>query len=460
VRTIAQSPDVLPIAHAGSEAAARASFGKLLLLTLFFVTIVPDFRRIEGDDNPFVMIMGTANVLLGAWYCVIYRRFTTRLFLWASAFLLLIGAGTITGIYYDQGSYLVLSRAMPVVSFLLAAIAVHSLSGDAEKKAAIGIILAIGLIAAAAKFVLGFYYYDLNLDNVRYQIISGSITLLFAYGFAAMFSKGRTLALIVISIALFVVALSVTRTYIIVFGISALVCIYSYTKTASRLSGTLLLVIAASIFAVALTELFPDVLGRWTYRMTNSGFDVDLTAAFRVAEAEFQLRRLWSDGEGLLFGFGHAARTGLAGENVRLIASELGREATNLSSFGYGHNLYVGVLYVGGLVAGVPVVAALFELLWRGLQQARATSASRVDRFLLIWGASAFAGYLVNGMLAGSFSDRSISFFFGVSAGLVLLGLEPGRQVVNRVSHRSADIQGDVRTPKQRRAAMARQAAA
>ena len=67
MRTIAQSRDVLPLGHTGSEAAVRASFGKLLLLTLFCLTIVPDFRRVEGDDNPFVMIMGIANVVLGAW---------------------------------------------------------------------------------------------------------------------------------------------------------------------------------------------------------------------------------------------------------------------------------------------------------------------------------------------------------------------------------------------------------
>jgi hypothetical protein len=458
VRTIAQNSDVLPSSHPGSEAASQPSFGKLLLLTLVCLTIVPDFRRIEGDDNPFVMIMGIANVLLGTWYCVLYHHFTTRLFLWVSTFVLLIGVGIITGILYGQETYFVLSHTIPVLSFMFAAIAGHSLHGDAEKKAAIGIILAVGLVAAAVKFVVGFYYYDLDIENVRYQIIAGSIPLLFAYGFAGMFSKGRKLALLSISIALFIVALSVTRAYIIVFGISALVCIYSYSRTASRLSGTLVLVIATSILAVTLTELFPGVLGRWTYRMTNSGFDVDLTAAFRVAEAEFQLRRLWSDGEGLLFGFGHAAKTGLAGDNVRLIAGELGREATNFSSFGYGHNLYVGLLYVGGLVGGVPVVVAFFQLLWKGLRHARQASASPTDKFLLIWGVSAFAGYLVAGMLAGTFGDRSISFFFGVSAGLVLLGVEPGRQVVNRVSHRSADIQGDARTPRERRAAMARQA--
>ena len=65
---IAQSPAILPWSHAGSEDAAQKSFGKLLLFTLFFLTIVPDFRRLEGDQNPFVMILGIANVALGAWY--------------------------------------------------------------------------------------------------------------------------------------------------------------------------------------------------------------------------------------------------------------------------------------------------------------------------------------------------------------------------------------------------------
>ena len=102
MRTVAQSPGILPAVHTGGEAAAGASFGKHLLLTLFFLTIVLDFRRIEGDENPFVVVMGIANVLLGAWYCVAYGRFTTRLFCWVAPFLLLIGAGTLSGILYGQ----------------------------------------------------------------------------------------------------------------------------------------------------------------------------------------------------------------------------------------------------------------------------------------------------------------------------------------------------------------------
>ena len=452
---IAQLPALVPYGQTNAEAVARRSFGKLLLLTLFFLTIVPDFRRVEGDENPFVMIMGIANVLLGAFFCFNYRHLTTRLGYWIGPFVLLLGLGVLTGILYGRELYLVFAHAIPLLSFLLAAIAVHSLGGEAEKKAAIGIILAVGFLAAAVKFAWGFYYYDLDLENVRYQIISGSVPLVCAYGFACIFSRDRKFTLLAILLAVLIVVVSVTRTYIIVFSISALVCLYAYSKTAARLSGAVIIIVLGAILAVALTELFPEILGRWSDRLTHREFGVDLSAAYRVAEAEFQLRRLWSEGEGLLFGFGHAAKTGLAGDNVRLIASELGRRATVFSSFGYGHNLYVGLLYVGGLVAGLPVVLALFGLLGRGLRQLRRTAESRVDQFLLIWGVSAFAGYLAYGMLAGSFDDRSISFFFGVSAGLVLLGTEPVRHAANQASPRRAEIQGDVRTPKQRRAAKA-----
>ena len=455
MRTVAQSPGILPAVHTGGEAAAGASFGKHLLLTLFFLTIVLDFRRIEGDENPFVVVMGIANVLLGAWYCVAYGRFTTRLFCWVAPFLLLIGAGTLSGILYGQETYLVLSTAIPMVSFLLAAIAVHAIDGEEEKRIAVGIILATAFMAAAAKFAFGFYYYEVDFENVRYQIISGSVPLLFAYGFAGIFSRGQKFALTAIFVAVLIVVVSVTRTYIIVFGLSALVCLYSYSKAASRVTGFLVIAIVVAVLGVALVELVPGILGRWNDRITSSEFGVDLSAAYRVAEAEYQLRRLWADGTGLLLGFGHAAKTGLAGDNVRLIASELGRHATGYYSFGYGHNVYVGLIYVGGIVAGVPVMGALFYLLWKGLQRARQTAATPLDQFLLIWGVAAFAGYMANGMLAGTFGNRSISFFCGVSAGLVLLGLEPARHAVREVARRGAEAAGDMRTPKQRRAALA-----
>ena len=145
---ITQSQDLLPSGQLGTEGAARASFGKLLILSIYFLTIVLDFRRLEGDENPFVMVMGIANVLLGAWYCVVYRYFTPLLFWWISAFVLLACFGTFTGILYGQGTYLVFSHAVPIFSFLFAAIAVHSISGDAEKKNVISIVLATSFIAA------------------------------------------------------------------------------------------------------------------------------------------------------------------------------------------------------------------------------------------------------------------------------------------------------------------------
>jgi hypothetical protein len=184
-----------------------------------------------------------------------------------------------------------------------------------------------------------------------------------------------------------------------------------------------------------------------------------LSAAYRLAEAEFQLHRLWTDFTGLLFGFGHAAETGLAGDNVRYIVSQLGRRATeDYFHLGYGDNSYAGLLYVGGLVSGLPVLVALFHLLWKGLRHARQRSMSPLDKFILIWGVSAFAGYLAYGVFAGSFGDRSISFFFGVSAGLVFLGLRSAPEVLDQVSRQGPDVRGDGRTPKQRRVAMALQA--
>jgi hypothetical protein len=456
---IAQSPGVVLSGNTDAEVAAQHSFAKLLLLTLFLLTIVLDFRRVEGDDNPFVMIMGVANVALGAWYCVVYRYFTTWLYFWSGAFLLLFGLGTVTGILHGQDTYLILSHAIPIFSFLFAAIALHSIMGDAEKRVAINILLATGFIAAVAKLILGFYYYDLDIGNVRYQIISGSVPLICAYGFAGIFSKGRTFAFTSILLSLFIIVLSVTRTYILVLSLSAIICLYCYSTTSSRLLGALVIVVVGLILAVALTQLFPEILGRWSYRLFSSDQDFDLSAAYRLAEVQFQLQRLWSNLAGLLFGFGHAAETGLAGDNVRYIASQLGRRAVeNYYHLGYGDNFYVGLFYVGGLVGGLPVLVALFRLLWKGLRHARSRSMSPLDQFILIWGVSAFAGYLAYGVLAGSFGDRSISFFFGASAGLVLLGLRSAPQVIDQVSRPGSDGRGDGRTPKQRRAAMALQA--
>lgn len=116
----------------------------------------------------------------------------------------------------------------------------------------------------------------------------------------------------------------------------------------------------------------PEIAARWITRLGSSdriGFD--LTGATRIAEATYQIQRLAQDSLGLFFGFGHAAETYFAGPAAKLVASVLGASGADYSGHGYGHNFYVGLVYVGGLLFGGPVILSFAAMLLKARSFAR-----------------------------------------------------------------------------------------
>ena len=102
--------------------------------------------------------------------------------------------------------------------------------------------------------------------------------------------------------------------------------------------------------------------------------------------------------------------------------SILGESGVGYVGHGYGHNFYVGLIYVGGLIFGLPVIISLFRVLLVRLSFARSRLSEMTldDRFCLVWGLTAFAGYIGYGFLGGTFGDRAISMNAGVAVGLML----------------------------------------
>lgn len=405
-----------------------------VVLILYLATLLFDFRRSDDDRSMFVVVMGVANLGLGTLLLLMNRQIGRGALLWVLPIGVFVVAGVFTGLLRDQALYATISRTVPVVIFGLAAVNVASLTNRLDTDRLISLVAVFALIAVVWKIAFGFAYYGLSISNVRYQIIAGSLPLVYAYGLTGFLVKRRKLVLASLFAALLTVGLSVTRSYLVVFAIATVAGVTSMPRnrllaTLTR-SGMVLLGLAA---AAGLAALFaPDVAARWAQRLgagANIGFD--LTGATRIAEITYQLQRLDADTTGLLFGFGHAAETRFAGVAADLVQSVLGASGVDYTGHGYGHNLFVGIVYIGGLLFGLPVIAVLGLALMkaRRVVTRRWNVMTEADRFALIWGLSAFAGYLGYGLLGSAWGDRSASFFFGLAFGLVLRAIttpEPG----------------------------------
>jgi len=399
---------------------------RTVLFAAMMGSMVFDYRRLSLDTGGFVVIMGVLSILF-AGALILHIRVVSRLvIMWTLPFLLFLVVAILSGVLRKQPLYSVIAASTPVVIFVLSAAAVASYPRTPEDLPhMMNMIVGFALLAAIWKVMFGFIYYGLTISDVRYQVLSGATPLLFAYAVTSFLVHYRRFTITALALSLGIVAISVTRTYLVVFfvsGVAALLCIPKkyMEKTIPRiLLG--LIALAAVIFAIYLFE--PVLVKRWILRLSvRSSFGFDLTGATRLAEANYQITRLRQDLSGLWFGFGMFAETRFSGLNARLVESILGAKGLDYLGHGYGHNFYVGLVYVGGVIAGGLAALTLFLAPIKGAAKARRMrleEATSVTRFAWIWGVSACAGYIGYGFLGGTFGDRSISLFYGLAMGLL-----------------------------------------
>lgn len=398
----------------------------LLLLWVYLGLLIFDFRRTADDGSSVVVVLGLANLGLGLVIVARIGTLSRRSVNWMLPMMAFALASTLTGVLRGQAVYAVLSHLAPLLIFIVAVLVVSNLRNEAASLLLPSIAF-IALLSTAWKLVFGFSYTGLDIETIRYQIISGALPLLFAYGVTGILVERRKWTALAIGLSLLVIALSVTRTYLVVFAVSSFAAMLAIPISALgrtiRRGLILFMVGAVALFAIGLA--YPEVIERWTTRMvTNESIGFDLTGATRLAEATDQLQKLDADLLGLLFGFGQAAETRFAGHAAQLVESVLGSDGVRYVGYGYGHVFYVGLIYVGGLVFALPVLGCFLLLLWRTIRRSRRTwkNMPMEARFATIWGVSAFAGYLFWGFFGATWGDRAISFYFGISMGIAIRG--------------------------------------
>ncbi len=267
-------------------------FSLMLFLSAF------DFKTTTGGDKTLVIILGVTITLSGLMSAFSFRAWSTKslgLFLSALAFLV-VSAGV--GFFRGQDAFSVMSMVIPLILFLVSIVILSSLKADFyQVRWVIATVTFFLLLSVIFKLIFGFYYYDQQLANVRYQIISPSIILMFAYAITSLLYKRKRLGYVCLILSILVVFISVTRSYILVYFVMCLFLVscfsfkhwIRYFPVVIKVFGLCFLILLVSYI------VFPDVFNRWVVRVFTSVADqgVDVTAVTRLAEVHYQLNKLF-----------------------------------------------------------------------------------------------------------------------------------------------------------------------
>ncbi|WP_225010220.1 hypothetical protein [Novosphingobium percolationis] len=411
-----QSQAPIPLRKATqSESRLLFFFGLLISAWMF------DFRAAPGSAVAVLpqIYLGLYVVAFGLFF-VLDRDERTPVpgltqFLAAVALFLLVGLST--GLFKGQQIGAMLSIATPSLIYMSIAYAtaraVLTLNSLALRKMLA--LLCIGYViggVAIQRLIGG----TLDFETVRYQILSGATLPALGYLeclllFGLMLTEWGALIG-----GVTVVFLSVTRTFLIAGAVQASSLLPGATRLVSpRL---LLLMLAAVIFVIGLSQYGAFGLDRWTDRLfnikTSSGEDVTLYT--RESEWNYMASAFAQGGRTILFG------NGLAAETVFYMPREIGGGSSR--SIGFGHNEHLSILFIGGLVGGglllfMQFLQALqsFRLLAR---LARLREQHSDTLFLAAWGAVIIIGVLTTTFFSSTLNNRGWSLWYGVGTGLFL----------------------------------------
>lgn len=267
-----------------------------------------------------------------------------------------------------------------------------------------------------------------DLTSIRYQILGSSTIAALGLIFVALVSRITKLDIAIILANLSLVLLSVTRTLIVVGAAQSL--ILAPTLIAHiRSKGFLRRIFAACLMLVAVIGT-DFLLGtgqsqRWLERLfVASDVGMDPTRLTRVAEVDFMRQEFGSSFSQTVFGNGLAAETSLIGPSAVLAAMIVGSENIQGHGFGFGHHNHWSLLFIGGLLAGGPLLILQFFHAFKALTFQWDTRTNKVQfrkiKELGTWGGTIVIGTVAYGFYAGSFGDRGTSLWYGIGSGLLI----------------------------------------
>ena len=331
--------------------------------------------------------------------------------------VLFIMVGTFAGLEHNQPYYSVFRHDLTILVYLTAAYATARVFNYNNAAVLRKILSYIAFLYVFSNFFLVYFFGSgVNIHTIRFQILGASTIAVTGYLACVLMFRMTRVEIANIVVALGLVALSVTRTNILVMIAQVLPLLVRARQFFGPRSVAMMLLAVMGAFAVYAFE--PEVVGRWIDRIfnqtTNSGEDV--TYYTRVSETQFMWNSFSASINHFLTGAGMAART------VYYMPREVGGGKDY--SLGFGHNQHVSMLFIAGVIGGLPLLALQF---FQGIRAftyiVKVAKLGRVASdvlFLGTWGAATIVGYIVFDTVAASFGSRSFSMWYGIGTGLFL----------------------------------------
>jgi hypothetical protein len=268
----------------------------------------------------------------------------------------------------------------------------------------------------------------ISLSESRYEVLSAATIPALAIIPIGLMKRLSRLDIGIFSLNLVVSLVSVTRTLIFVLVLQITTVFAARPSTIlkpSTLKG--FSVFGASLLLVLALDLAAGtgLATRWFQRITISQTaGADPTSLTRRAEVKFMLSRFTDSTDTLLFGNGLAALTSLTGPEARQAAQMVGEASVNLHSVGFGHENYVSILFIAGLLGGGGLLVIQFL---NGIQafallrrfDSFDLSTQEAEAHIGAWGSLIVIGALAVGFFGGSLADRDLSVWYGIGTGML-----------------------------------------
>ncbi|WP_137157870.1 hypothetical protein [Rhizobium sp. FKL33] len=186
---------------------------------------------------------------------------------------------------------------------------------------------------------------------------------------------------------------------------------YAYFRNIKRLFIPALLIIAS---LGTLQFMGAPVLERWSTRLfASERVGVDPTSLTRQRQIESMI-----DGIERNFLLGN----GLYGESSYWLERDLGGGDGIQTGNGFGHNQHISMIFVAGLLGGMPLLLWQFYIAIFSVFSLRKSSASDISErmFLHVLGCTIVLGTLAYGFYGGTFGNRGLTMWYGVATGICL----------------------------------------
>lgn len=398
---LSMAPLAFDFRSAGGAGSAAVFQGILLALylafSLLFLFHAKKKIRIQGS-----LISGG----IVAWFCLM---------------------GVIVGFIKGQPFYTIFTNSIPVLLFAFSSYFTFRAVNEARN---------IGLLFNRLKWLCGLFLISrvlvvafstgIDLSTIRYEILGASINAGLGLIALRLLFRPAIIDLVLIVLSLGLVLLSVTRTQLVVMGAQFLV----YLRTASIVFTKKLVIRLALISSFLLVTVVTDQLlqtgltDRWLERLlVSSEQGVDPTLLMREAEVEFMRGAILNSPTEFLFGNGIAAETSLVGAAADAAAQIVGEGSVDFHMSGFGHEFYLSILFVSGVLGGLPMLILLFRQAFDAISfLALCRRAANVQKDVVelgAWGATIVIGMVAYGFLASPMTDRPTSLWYGIGIGLL-----------------------------------------